>query len=179
MSLVTIFDRYIWSEQHQLNIFLLFLLSSSSSSSSLLLLLLRLTQFRHLTGIIDEESTLVALFRWRLIQIKSDEATHAHSAWFTGVIASVYTPLRTRKQQLPTLLAQQCSELLRPLARSRSNPAHLRFMTERKGQVLMSERLSCSCDGFCGASEREAGAHVTCRLADGTLERNRRLFSNL
>ena len=67
-------------------------------------------------------------------------ATHAHFAWFTGVIASVYTPLRTRKQQLPTLLAQQCSELLRPLARSRSNPAHLRFMTERKGQVFVDER---------------------------------------
>ena len=67
-------------------------------------------------------------------------ATHAHSAWFTGVIASVYTPLRTRKQQLPTLLAQQCSELLRPFARSRSNPAHLRFMTERKGQVFVDER---------------------------------------
>ena len=28
----------------------------------------------------------------------------------------------------------------------------------------MSERLLCSCDGFCGASEQEAGAHVTCRL---------------
>ena len=44
---------------------------------------------------------------------------------------------------------------------------------------LMSERLLCSCDGFCGASEQEAGAHVTCRLADGNLERIRRLFSNL
>ena len=31
----------------------------------------------------------------------------------------------------------------------------------------------------CGASEPEAGAHVTCRLADGYLERIRRLFSNL
>ena len=43
----------------------------------------------------------------------------------------------------------------------------------------MSKRLLCSCGGFCGASEREAGAHVTCRLADGNLERIRRLFSNL
>ena len=43
----------------------------------------------------------------------------------------------------------------------------------------MSERLLCSYDGFCGASEQEAGAHVTCRLADGNLERIRRLFSNL
>ena len=33
--------------------------------------------------------------------------------------------------------------------------------------------------GFCGASEPEAGAHVTCRLADGYLERIRQLFSNL
>ena len=39
--------------------------------------------------------------------------------------------------------------------------------------------ILCSCDGFCGASEPEAGAHVTCRLADGYLERIRRLFSNL
>ena len=45
--------------------------------------------------------------------------------------------------------------------------------------LLMSERLLCSCDGFCGASEQEAGAHVTCRLADGNLERIRRLFLNL
>ena len=43
----------------------------------------------------------------------------------------------------------------------------------------MSERLLCSCDGFCGVSEKEAGAHVTCRLADENLERIRRLFSNL
>ena len=35
-----------------------------------------------------------------------------------GVVASVCTPLPTRNQQLPTLLAQQCWELLRPFARS-------------------------------------------------------------
>ena len=63
-------------------------------------------------------------------------ATHTHYAWFTktyglypshdalqvptllGVVASVCTPLPTRTQQLPTLLAQQCWELLRPFARS-------------------------------------------------------------
>ena len=63
-------------------------------------------------------------------------ATHAHYAWFTntyglypshdalqvptllGVVASVCTPLPTRTQQLPTLLAQQCWELLRPFAHS-------------------------------------------------------------
>ena len=62
-------------------------------------------------------------------------ATHSH-AWFTktyglypshdalqvptllGVVASVCTPLPTRTQQLPTLLAQQCWEFLRPFARS-------------------------------------------------------------
>ena len=62
--------------------------------------------------------------------------THAHYAWITktyglysshyalqvhyllGVVASVCTPLPTRTQQLPTLLAQQCWELLRPFARS-------------------------------------------------------------
>ena len=63
-------------------------------------------------------------------------AAHAHYAWFTktyvlypshdapqvptllGVVASVCTPLPTCTQQLPTLLAQQCWELLRPFARS-------------------------------------------------------------
>ena len=63
-------------------------------------------------------------------------ATHAHYAWITktyglypshgalqvpnllGVVASVCTPLPTRTQQLPTLLAQQCWEFLRPFARS-------------------------------------------------------------
>ena len=63
-------------------------------------------------------------------------ATQAHYAWFTktyglypshdalqvptllGVVASVCSPLPTRTQQLPTLLAQQCWELLRPFARS-------------------------------------------------------------
>ena len=63
-------------------------------------------------------------------------ATHAHYAWFTktyvlypshdalqvrkllGVVESFCTPLPTRTQQLPTLLAQQCWELLRPFARS-------------------------------------------------------------
>ena len=44
--------------------------------------------------------------------------------------------------------------------------------------VAQTRSLSC-CDGFCGASEPEGGAHVTCRLADGYLERIRRLFSNL
>ena len=63
-------------------------------------------------------------------------ATHAHYAWITktyglysshdalqvtnllGVVAPVCTPLPTRTQQLPTLLVQQCWELLRPFARS-------------------------------------------------------------
>ena len=37
-----------------------------------------------------------------------------------GVVASFCTPLPTRTQQLLTLLAQQCWELLRPFARSLS-----------------------------------------------------------
>ena len=63
-------------------------------------------------------------------------AAHAHYAWFTktyvlypshdvmqlptllGVVASVCTPLPTCTQQLSTLLAQQCWEMLRPFARS-------------------------------------------------------------
>ena len=65
--------------------------------------------------------------------------THAHYAWFTktyglypshdalqvptalmGVDASVCRPLPTHTQQVPTLLAQQCWELLRPFARNLS-----------------------------------------------------------
>ena len=63
-------------------------------------------------------------------------AAHAHYAWFIktyglypshdaprvptllGVVASVCPPLPTSMQQLPTLLAQQRWELLRPFARS-------------------------------------------------------------
>ena len=60
-------------------------------------------------------------------------AAHAHYALFTmtyglypshdalqelGVVASVCTPLPTCTQQLPTLLARQCWELLRPFARN-------------------------------------------------------------
>ena len=63
-------------------------------------------------------------------------ATHAHYAWITKtyelcsshdalqvpnllvVVASVCTPLLTRTQQLPTLLVQQCWELLHPFAPS-------------------------------------------------------------
>ena len=62
--------------------------------------------------------------------------THSHYAWFTktyglylshdalqvptllGVVASVCTPLPTRTQQFPTLLAQQCWEFLRPFVGS-------------------------------------------------------------
>jgi len=70
-------------------------------------------------------------------------ATHAHYAWITKtyglysshdalqvpnlfwVVASVCTPLPTRTQQLPTLLEQQCSELLRPFARSLRGLRHM------------------------------------------------------
>ena len=39
-------------------------------------------------------------------------------ATMLGVVASVCTPLPTSTKQLPTLLAQQCWELLHPFARS-------------------------------------------------------------
>ena len=54
-------------------------------------------------------------------------------------------------------------------------------MVKHKGQqrLLMSEQLLCSCNGFYGASEQEARAFITCRLADGNLERIRQLFSDL
>ena len=75
---------------------------------------------------------------WILLHSSSNivMATYAHYVCFTktyglypshdalqvptllGAVASVCTPLPTRTQQLPTLLAQQCWELLRPFARS-------------------------------------------------------------
>ena len=79
-----------------------------------------------------------------------DGATHAHYTWspksyglypshdalqvptLLAVVASVYTPLSTRTQQLPTLSAQQSQELLRPLARS---------LTERCTAAQINERL--------------------------------------
>ena len=82
-------------------------------------------------------------------------ATHAHYAWFTktyglypshealqvptllGVVASVCTPLPTRTQQLPTLLAQQCWEFLRPFARSLTGELHSFFN--------QSELSNCLC----------------------------------
>ena len=45
-----------------------------------------------------------------------------------GVVVSVCTPLPTRTQQLPTLLAQQCWELLRPFARSLKEDCKLVYM---------------------------------------------------
>ena len=80
----------------------------------------------------------VALEFWIRLHSSSNivGATHAHYAWFTKtyglypshdalqvptlleVVASVCRPLPTRTQHLPTLLCQQCWELLRPFARS-------------------------------------------------------------
>ena len=62
----------------------------------LLLLLLILTQFRHLTGIINEEPTM-ALFRWRIIQIKSDD-----------VNCFKRTPLASTRKLLPPV----CSDVI-------------------------------------------------------------------
>ena len=69
-------------------------------------------------------------------------ATHAHYGLFPshdalqvlillGVVASVCTPLPTRTQQLPTLLAQQCWDLLRPFARSLTRIMQLKHATNQ------------------------------------------------
>ena len=59
-----------------------------------------------------------------------------------------------------------------------SNPARLRVMAERKGQVFVDERaIIVQLRWVWGASEQEAGEHFTCKLAP--VERIRRLFSNL
>ena len=50
-----------------------------------------------------------------------------------GVVASVCTPLPTRTQQLPTLLAQQCWELLYPFA------LHLPTRTQQLSTLLAQQ----------------------------------------
>ena len=80
-------------------------------------------------------------------------ATHAHYAWFTktyglypshdtlqvptllGVVASVCTPL-------PTLLAQQCWELLRPFARSLNMNAFVSRKHARRTSFIKPELSS-------------------------------------
>ena len=67
------------------------------------------------------------------IRLHTTANTHATTpnivgATMLGVVASVCTPLPTRAQQLPTLLAQQCWELLHPFAHhcqhARNNSQH-------------------------------------------------------
>ena len=53
-------------------------------------------------------------------------------------------------------------------------------MAERKGQVFVDEQaIIVQLRWVWAASEQEAGAHFTCKLADSNLKRIRRLFSNL
>ena len=81
-----------------------------------------------LTFLLFRDHRGVAQQRWIRLHSSSNivGATHAHYAWLTktyglhpshdalqvpallGVVASFCTPLPTRTQQLPTLLAQQC-----------------------------------------------------------------------
>ena len=92
------------------------------------------------TFLLFRDRRSVAQQCWIRLQNSSNivGATHTHYAWITktyglysshdalqvlnllGVVASVCTPLPTRTQQLPTLFAQQCWELLRTFARSLS-----------------------------------------------------------
>ena len=85
-------------------------------------------------------------------------ATHSHYPWITktyglyfshdalqvpnllGVVASVCTPLPTRTQQLPTLLAQQYWELLRPFARTKPRA---------NGLIIVGQQLPTLLDVTC------------------------------
>ena len=100
---------------------------------------------------------------WILLHSSSNivGATHAHYAWITktyglysshaalkvpnllGVVASFCTPLLTRTQQLLTLLAQQCWELLRPFARSLSLTK--RCCSRAKQQQGKDKKACCTC----------------------------------
>ena len=93
---------------------------------------------QHPTFLLFRDHRSVVQQRWICLHSSSNVfgAAHAHFAWFTKtyglypsldalqvltlleVVASVCTPLPTRSQQLPTLLAQKCWKLLRPFARS-------------------------------------------------------------
>ena len=100
-------------------------------------------------------------------------ATHAYYAWCTktyglypsqnalqvptllGVVVSVCTPLPRRTQQLPTLLAQQCWELLRPFARCLKVNQISRFMQDsfsmnRNLYFYSSYREICNFSQRCG-----------------------------
>ena len=111
------------------------------------MLLLVVAQSLKLVKLFSQQLPTFLLFRdrwsvaqqcWIRLQSSSNivGARHAHYAWIAktyglysshdalqvpsllGVVTSVCTPLPTRTEQLPTLLAQQCWELLRPFARS-------------------------------------------------------------
>ena len=89
-------------------------------------------------------------------------AAHAHYAWFKktyglypsydapqvptllGVVASLCTPLLTCTQQLPTLLAQQCWELLRPFARSQKTNSLEKITWSKSGkQNTQTKKVYC------------------------------------
>ena len=91
-----------------------------------------------LTFLLFRDRLSVAQQCWIRLHSSSNNvgAAHSHYAWFTktyglypshdvlqvptllGVVASVCTLLPTCTQQLSTLLAQECWDLLRPFARS-------------------------------------------------------------
>ena len=92
-------------------------------------------------------------------------ATHAHYAWITkayglysshdalqvpnllGVVASFCTPLPTHTQQLATLLAQQCWELLRPFVRGLKRQTYTLHITHyfHGGIVVCAYPIFWSC----------------------------------
>ena len=117
------------------------------------MLLLVVAQSLKLVKLFSQQLPTFLLFRdrwsvaqqcWIRLQSSSNivGARHAHYAWIAktyglysshdalqvpsllGVVTSVCTPLPTRTEQLPTLLAQQCWGLLRPFARSLSSETH-------------------------------------------------------
>ena len=110
------------------------------------------------TFLLFHDSRSVAQQCWIRLHSSSNfvGTTHAHNDALQvpnllGVVASVCTPLPTRTQQLPTLLAQQCWELLRPFAHSLkqklSDIWRLTFESARRSftpsQKSIHHNLSC------------------------------------
>ena len=109
------------------------------------------------TFLLFRDHRSVAQQCWIRLQSSSNivGTAHAHYAWFIktyglypshdalqaptllGVVASVYSPLPTCTQQLPTLLAQQYWELLRLFTRSLSLVLDKNVVTTLSGSSIL------------------------------------------
>ena len=133
-------DATLLANNSQYHCWMLYVASVCTPCCMLLMSLRVVAQSLKLVKLFSQQLPILRLFRdrwsvaqqcWIRLHRSSNivGATHAHYDTLhvpnlLGVVASVCTPLPTRTQQLPTLLAQQCWELLRPFARSLMLPVN-------------------------------------------------------